>query len=484
MKKAILSLGLALTLESSVWAAPCKEGKQPEILVKDKTPIRRGPGLNYGVSSFLEKGRCLKLGEVSVDGSWARVEEGDIFGWVPISAVSKESLKTLEIAGRSPSGPVGSGQERGFVKADRAVPLRKEPKGTAEERKVLPAGSELLALSLTKEGAWVEVRDTRGEVGWVPVDAIQDSSNVLQGLPRSEAGLETGMSRIVKTKKKKEGDSKPDSGSPDLQPKDGSAVANPGVDPTQSLDEPEQTLTATVDGPKAEGLDVAATAMAVALLPRHELDSNGVGGTRRYTIDATAAGVHLEAVAQPIGPLRVSLGYTIAVLSGLAPANAPAAKVGGQEHQAKIMMGYPIELGGLKLTPELGYAFGLFSVDLLVPGVENGLLFSTSTHGGALDVRLEASLAESFALHLEGGAQLATMGVKPVAPGNAGLAVGFRGLLGASYEISNGIAAVVDAEFRQISASFTGAAAIDPTITNAKLTDQAIGVFAGVALEL
>src|SRR5687768_9785411 len=48
-------------------AAKCKE---TEVLVKARTPVRRGPGLNYPVGAFLETSRCLAFAERSMDERW------------------------------------------------------------------------------------------------------------------------------------------------------------------------------------------------------------------------------------------------------------------------------------------------------------------------------------------------------------------------------------------------------------------------------
>ena len=78
MKAALLCFATTLAFSLPAYAqkaAPdCKaQGGKPRVFVRAKTPVRRGPGLNYPVSSFLEQGGCMAFLEISADERWALV---------------------------------------------------------------------------------------------------------------------------------------------------------------------------------------------------------------------------------------------------------------------------------------------------------------------------------------------------------------------------------------------------------------------------
>ncbi|MEO1335796.1 MAG: hypothetical protein AAFV29_09125, partial [Myxococcota bacterium] len=144
-------------------AAPCK-GRN--VVIRKKTPVRRGPGLNYAVASFLDKMTCAPFSEVSIDEQWVLVEVDRGFGWVPIKRLSKPSQKRLARVGNT-SGPVGSGQRRNLAQVLRQSVLLERPGSGGAVRRILPENVRLLPLAVTRDGTWVQARDERGDVGWV-----------------------------------------------------------------------------------------------------------------------------------------------------------------------------------------------------------------------------------------------------------------------------------------------------------------------------
>src|SRR5215470_12659349 len=194
MRLAIAALVLVSLAPSAAIAKCKKKGDRPQVFVKGKTAIRRGNGLNYPVSKFLDEGRCMTLSEVSLDEAWVLVEdEQSAFGWVPVSALDAESRDVLPSMGKKAKGPIGSGQERGFVVTKSSSSLLSRPDASSEVKKVLPAGAKLLGLAVSEDKKWVEIRDERGETGWVNARGLRDDNEVIAGLPIADNGLKTGL---------------------------------------------------------------------------------------------------------------------------------------------------------------------------------------------------------------------------------------------------------------------------------------------------
>ena len=133
----------------------------PEILVRAKSTIRRGPGPNYPSVKVLSESRCFKMGEVSMDETWVLVESEDLFGWVSASRLSKSSRKKIS-AIRPDRGPVGSGQTRGYVWTNQSTNLKDTPQEHSKTLRLVAKGERVLALAATGDGVWIQVRDLRG----------------------------------------------------------------------------------------------------------------------------------------------------------------------------------------------------------------------------------------------------------------------------------------------------------------------------------
>ena len=447
-------------------AARCKnKGGRPQVFIRGKTPLRRGPGLNYGVASFLEKGRCAPYSEVSIDQQWVLIEVGGAFGWVPFGRLNKASRKRLAKAGST--GPVGSGQARGTARVFRQSVLLERPDPGAPVRRVLPENLRVLPLALTREGLWVQIRDERGDIGWV---ATQDLvGDTLARLPRTEtrggadvrapaSGVQSGRRMALSR-----GSSSESFGGEEA----GAVVA-------------ESSVLVNDDSRWRFAL------FGAALNPIHSLDSNGVNGLRRYDLAAFSPGTAVEIEARNLGPIDLRLGYTIAFLSGVEADNIPdTGQASGMQHEAYFRAGLPLAFSGVVITPELGYHFGMFDFDTILDGQLQQVVFlSTQSHLGTLGARLQAVLLDGVILDFDVGGLLGVTAETPRDLGEAGLTLGFFGQVGARIALGDALSLLVRYAANYRTTGYTGVAELDPTITEATLTDIAHGLLAGVAFDL
>lgn len=486
--------------------AACKQrGDRPQIFVKAKTAIRRGPGLNFQPSSILDDGRCVAMSEVSVDELWVLIEDEEkkLFGWVPASALDSAGRELARSASKrdTPRGATGSGGERGYVVAKASSSLLARPDPDAEVKKVLPSGARLLALSITADGKWVEVRDDRGELGWIGTRGLVDDGDTLSNLPKaggapaaaSEPAGSSGGAASKRAGASPSGTTAGGGGKGDSSKPAGPAdPPGPREDLVPAAGEPglgtSTGASGEVAGPTATGLEIEARVLALGSLPNHELDSNGTLGIRRYTVSSFSAGGHVEMIAGPIGDVRVRLGYSFVLLSGLetAAANGQASPLtlSGQEHDATLIFGYPIELGALTFTPEGGYAFSLYAMSPTLPGSNVPQFFSLHSHTGRVGAALELDVTEELRLEVDAAALVGTTIEYPFDLGGAGLTIGAAGGAGVRFALAAGLAALLRWDLSYRRAPYSGAAQIDPTITEASLTRFGNGFSAGVALTL
>ena len=150
-------------------AAQCTEGGgQLQVLVKAKTAIRRGPGLNYPVSAFVEDGRCMKSTDISVDGNWVMVEDPVTknIGWIPTKQLDPGSLELIQKE-RPAKGPVGSGQERGYVNAKAQTGLKAEPRENADAKRCSCDVCQCVVSSLLENSGSGTASMSRSETSWL-----------------------------------------------------------------------------------------------------------------------------------------------------------------------------------------------------------------------------------------------------------------------------------------------------------------------------
>ncbi|MCK6550590.1 GW dipeptide domain-containing protein [Myxococcota bacterium] len=473
---------VAAAVAASLFAPPARavtcrsDADRPQVFVKAKSAVRRGPGLNYAPSAVLDDGRCVAVIEVSLDESWVLVEDDDkkLFGWVPASALDPESRPS---AGRvkPKTAPIGSGQERGFVTTSGAASLRARPDADAEEKKALPEGSRLLALATTEDARWVEVRDDRGETGWVDAQSLIDPARTLAGLPRTTAGLKTGLdtngadpSTVVRGGQL---------GVAPARTSDDGAAHTPSRDPVPAEDDLARS------GPSIGGLQVEARVLGTAALPQHALDSNGANANRRYTVRANAAGGRVELRASG-GGLEYRLGYAFLFLAGLEPTGDATQSVGGQTHEGSLVVGYPITAGPVRLVPEVGYDFSLFAMEPSLPRDPTPLFVSSHAHGLSVGGTGIFTVTDGLDLEVAAAGIVGTTLDYPFDIGGSGLSFGARAGTTARLALMRGFGLVASYGFLWRRAPFSGPAGADATITEATLTHVEHGVSLGVALGL
>lgn len=455
---------VALTPRPS--SAQCTEGGgQLQVLVKAKTAIRRGPGLNYPVSAFVEDGRCMKSTDISVDGNWVMVEDPVTknIGWIPTKQLDPGSLELIQKE-RPAKGPVGSGQERGYVKARAQTGLKAEPRHNADEKRSIAAGTRLLALAITEDQAWVQVRNERNETGWVEAAILDDGdTGTLAGLPVATQGLKTGLKAGDKTKKQK--------------PEEAPAIVEEAPPPPASAETTKPPPTSV----GMTGLDIDAAVLGTFALPRHGLDSNGSSGQRRYAVRANAGGAQIEFRAEHVGPFRARLGYGLVLISGLAQASAPNETVTAQEHQGRVSFGFPIGLGPLTVMPEVGYSLWIYAMTPALPSSPGPQFFSSHAHLAMLGLNLRWDPIALLTVEAEVHGLLGVTGEYPFHLGSSGLSTGVRAGADLRLNITPDLGVLVRWAFVTTKAPYKGLSDIDATITEATLQHVENSFGAGVA---
>lgn len=449
-------------------AAQCTEGGgQLQVLVKAKTAIRRGPGLNYPVSAFVEDGRCMKSTDISVDGNWVMVEDPVTknIGWIPTKQLDPGSLELIQKE-RPAKGPVGSGQERGYVNAKAQTGLKAEPRQNADEKRSIAAGTRLLALAITEDKAWVQVRNERNETGWVEAAILDDGdTGTLAALPVATQGLKTGIKAGDKAKKHKQQEEAP------------AIVEEAPPPPPPASAETEKPPTSV----GMTGLDIDAAVLGTFALPRHGLDSNGVSGQRRYAVRANAGGAQIEFRAAHVGPFRARLGYGLVLISGLAEASAPNETVTAQEHQGRVSFGFPIGLGPLTVMPEVGYSLWIYAMTPALPSSLGPQFFSSHAHLAMLGLNLRWDPITLLTVEAEVHGLLGVTGEYPFHLGSSGLSTGVRAGADLRLNITQDLGVLVRWAFVSTKAPYKGLSDIDATITEATLLHVENSFGAGVA---
>lgn len=468
MRHALLgSATLLLTLAYTHPAlADCKSG---HVSVK-KTALRRGPGLNYPVSQMIDEGRCWKVLERSTDELWVMVEGAkDTIGWVPASMIDEDDRESLQQTSKNKTGPVGSGQERGFVVARTAATLLAEPDVNAESRRVLPAGSKLLALSLSKDGSFVEVRDERGETGWVSSRGLTDEGAVLPTLPRMDGGISgkttTKEDRQRKRREKRDREKDPE---PDDEPAIAASTTTRNNDVVPRDEDPAFAGGSSASLKKSEPLGVQLEVGALAALPNMKLSSNGMAAFRRYAMNAFATGAHVEAKIDATDPLRIRLAYNFVLLTGLAVKDDNKT-VSGQIHDGRLLLGYPVKLDSIRIVPELGYSLQLFAMQPNLPGLTTIQFVSNTLHAFSAGGSLGIAVTDSINVELEAAGLIGTTVETPLDLGVAKISIGARAGLGLGFQIGGGAGVMVRYQLAWRTAPFQGSSTNDPTITQAQL---------------
>ena len=462
---AVLSFAAFVLFADSAEAAACKTKRgRPQVKVLSKTPMRRGPGLNYAVASFLERSKCAPFSEVSLDERWVLVEVDRRFGWVPVSRLAKSSRKKVRRS--ATTGPVGSGQARGTAQVIRQSVMNERPDPKSPVRRVLPEGLQVLPLALTRDGRWIQVRDERGDIGWTVASNVVGDS--LAQLPRTELRAPPESAR-----------DRPEG--PRLRRRGRKVVAaGPGGGASETSEVREAPVLKD-DG----GFKLRLAVFGAALNPLHSLDSNGVAAVRRYDLTALSPGAALEVEALNVGPMNLRAGYTIAFMSGVDTDDFPnLGTAAGMQHDAYLRVGLPVMLGGILLTPEVGYHFGFFDFDSLLAGQNLIVFLSTQSHTGSAGLRMQAALSEDVIIDADASALVGITEESPRELGDSGLTLGVAGQLGLRWMLSDAYSLIARYTVNYRTTSFSGAAQLDSTITEATLVDLSHGLLAGLAIDL
>ncbi len=455
---ALLSAGLCLgvgvqDVEAKGAAPKCKASKgKPRAFVRPKTPLRRGPGLNYPVSSFLEKGGCLAFSQMSADEQWVLVEKGTTVGWVPVSRLSRASAEKVKSGDTPKAEPsIGSGQTRGKATVQRQAMLLAEPDSQSPPKRVLPKNLEVLPLSVTESGRWVEVRDDRGQTGWVLMTNLEGTD--LATLPVSQTGFDKDVVGV------------------------GTSTQSGGT-------MFGGTSVGTRPGRRGVGVALTAAVFAGALQPIHSLDSNANGGRRRYTLSALAPAVGIDVEVTDLGPLAVRMGYTFAFLNGVAPENVNQGAT-GQQHDINLRLGLPLAAGPMLITPELGYSMAIFEFSAALPdnpGIPT--IVSNTGHLATVGTRFQVFVSDSVMLEADGGLLVGATQERPRDLGANGISLGGQGSVGLQYFMSDLMGLTVRYGGSYRTTSYDGASNLDSSLTQAKTTDASHGLLLGLSFLL
>lgn len=425
-------------------AARCGEGK-PKVFVKAKTPLRKGPGLNYQVSSFLERGECLKYSEVSLDKQWVLINSGETLGWVPMGRLAPES-QALARSGAPVEAAVGSTQTRGMARVIKQTILLAGPQKKAEPMRVMPVDMMVVPLATTADGEWVQVRDERGQVGWVLASEVR-----------------------------------------------GDALADLPVDQevsAQVAEELEAPLPARLvhsrPGRNSAGVAVTAAVFGGALVPTHSLNTDAPNGRRRYDVTSMSPSVGMELEFMDLGPFSARLAYNTTFIFGVD--GGVGTPLGGNQHDLYARGGLPVKLGPVTLTPELGYHFAMFDFDsVLVDQPVNVTLLSTTSHIGTLGARVTWFVTPAFMLEADGGGMMGQTSTSPRdVGGDGGLALGGYGAVGGQVFFGDFVGLMFRYSVNIHRASFSGTTdrALDAAITEGSVTDLTHGLMAGLSFLL
>ena len=441
-----LVLVVAFALAPEVARAACTD--EGAVFVRAKTPVRRGPGLGYPVDQFLESGRCGGLEQVSMDGEWVLVRFGERFGWVQSGRLDAAGQE-LAAKNRVSSAPT-SGLERAFSEMTERAVARERPQEGSPPRRVMPRGTRVLALRTTADRTWVEVRDDRGDVAWVPREAV--TGGKLDELPALQ---------------------------PDLTE----------IDAPLEVEEPEVPSGAAMlarrrMGAVDEGVHLTAGVYGAAVAPAQSLGSNGEAAYRRYDIAALSSGFALDLQLTDLGPLTARAYWSMGFMSGLATDAEPDRAAAGTTSALAFRVGWPLRLLGGTFSPELGYALDVTGLDLALPGAVQPTFISTETHSGLAGVRYQLPFEQAFLLELDAMASLGGMSTSPGTLGDGGLALGGRGSVGLQYLFDAAFGLALRYQLEGWSASFSGASALDSTITEATVTELRHSILVGATYSL
>jgi uncharacterized protein YgiM (DUF1202 family) len=137
--------------------------------------VRSGPGMNYSVITIAYQGYTFSLLGRSADNAWANVRMVDgTVGWVSFSALNiTVPVGSLPVVAAPPpptTPPPATGATA--VVNTGALNVRSGPSVNFSVLEVIYNGHQVALLGRTADSSWVQVRTTRGTVGWVNASLI------------------------------------------------------------------------------------------------------------------------------------------------------------------------------------------------------------------------------------------------------------------------------------------------------------------------
>ncbi len=145
--------------------------------------IRSGPGVGYVRVSTVDSGQLLWLYGRNLDTTWVQVAKADnVQGWVNGRyLVTTSSLSNLPVTSQTGTGTVVAGN----------LNVRSTPGVSGSVVTVASYGSAATLIGRTSDNAWLYIRASDGQEGWVNAGYISTSLNV--GLLPSLAGPVPGQ---------------------------------------------------------------------------------------------------------------------------------------------------------------------------------------------------------------------------------------------------------------------------------------------------
>lgn len=449
----VLSVCLLLVFGAGTAAAKCPKGK---VRVRAKTPLRNGPGLNYPVRKFFERRRCGRMEQVSADGQWALMRFGKRMGWVLVKRLDDRGQARARALPARKNLPAGSGKARRFYAIGARAVLRERPQDGAPPRRVLPAEARVLPLRRTRDGTWIEVRDDRGDVGWVSAKTLPE---IPPDLPEASVGealpVLTGETPVVST---------------------------PGEEaPTLVLRGASLSPSRRQIGGRRDGVHVSAAVFGGVAFPGQRLDSDAISGLRRYSLSSASVGLGVELQVTDLGPLTVRAGGFFGTLEGLKAEDDEGA-AGGSSTSIELRAGWPLRVGPVTLSPEIGYALDALSLDLALPGARTTTFVSSESHAGLLGIRGQWPLGDLL-IELEAAFSVGSLAPRPGTLGtDVGVALGGRGAVDLHYlfDASFGVLFRYAIDGREV--AFSGPSTLDGSISQAQLTELRQALLLGASV--
>lgn len=456
---------LSITWAGEASAKKCRrvDGKK-QVFVKSSTPVRRGPGLNYPVVLFLERGRCVPLNDTSEDLSWVMVDAKGSLGWVPLDRLSKRGQELIAKGKGKPAPKVEKKKrkkrkklKKGYVRVIESAKIYQEPKKSSKEVGSLEEPMQVLPLTATSDRVWVQITFGDEQVGWVLDRTLKGKA--LNKLPQIEPMAEDP---------------------PPPPPPD------PDFEPSPELPSSEFSIGRSVERPtrKGDSITVIGQVFGAALAPVHSLRSDGALPELTYDLTALAAGGGAEIQIADLGPMALRVGYQFGFLTGLKAEDNEAIALSGTQHDVVARVGIDFQVGTLIIRPELGYALGLFQFDERLPtgeGQNERRFISSTTQSGVAGVQLEWFLTPSFALEVDGAAQVGFTFEYPeeVRLGTPDLMIGGLASIGGQFLVGDNVGVVVKYSANYRKTNFTGPSALHQSIVNSTLTDFSHGLLVG-----